>query len=244
MAQTTPEVVLPTSAEDLARGEKLYRGSCQYCHGPQGDGGKGANLARTKLERATTDEKLANIIENGIPGTEMPGAYHMIRREVLQVSAFVRSLGKVDVKPVPGDPAKGKVIYTRNGCGGCHSIREGGVLGGGLSAPELSLIGLRRSVQHLRDAILDPNAAVPENYVAVTVTTNAGKTIAGVRLHEDTFRLVLRDNTGANHALAKADLRDIRKDLKKSTMPSYQGKLSDSELQDLLAYLVSLREPS
>lgn len=244
MGMLAAQPPLPTAPDDLARGEKLYRGSCQYCHGPQGDGGKGANLARATLDRATTDEKLVNIIQNGIPGTEMPGAWHMITREVMQTAAFVRTLGKVDTAPVPGDPAAGKALYTRNGCASCHAIREGGRLSGALTAPELSTIGKRRSVQHLREALLDPAASVPDNYLYVTVITKAGRTITGTRLHEDTFTLVLRDTSGNNHTLSKSTLRDIHKDLKKSAMPSYKGKLSTAELQDLLAYLVSLKEPS
>lgn len=241
LAAQTP---LPASPEDLARGEKLYRGSCQYCHGPNGDGGKGANLARPALDRATDDEKLVNIIQKGIPGTEMPGAWHMISREVVQTAAFVRTLGKVDLKPVPGNPANGKTVYARQGCASCHSIRESGELRGGLNAPELTRIGLRRSVQHLREALLDPNAAVPENYVHITVTTNSGRALTGTRLYEDTFTLLLRDTAGANHSLPKSSLREVRKDLKRSTMPSYKEKLNETDLQDLLAYLVSLKEPS
>ena len=38
-------VVLPDTAADLARGKKLYLGSCTYCHGPTGDGGRGRPLA-------------------------------------------------------------------------------------------------------------------------------------------------------------------------------------------------------
>jgi cytochrome c oxidase cbb3-type subunit 3 len=238
------KVTLPTAPQDLARGEKLYRGSCQYCHGPQGDGGKGANLARAKLDRASTDEKLVNVIQNGIPGTEMPGAWHMIDHEVVQVAAFVRTLGKVDVKPVPGDVAQGKAIYAKSGCASCHSLTENGRLTGGLSGPDLSTIGARRSVGHLRESLIDPSASVPEDFLYVTVTTKAGRTITGTRLNEDTFSLLLRDLSGNNHAFPKSTLKDIRKEPKRSPMPSFRDKLKGDDLQNLLAYLVSLKEKS
>jgi putative heme-binding domain-containing protein len=235
---------LPTSAEDLAQGEKLYRGSCGYCHGPQGDGGKGADLAKPKLERATTDEQLVNVIQNGIPGTEMPGAWHMIDNEVRQVAAFVRTLGKVESKPVPGDREKGKSVYAKAGCAGCHMIREAGRAVGSLSGPELSLIGSRRSAAHLRESLLEPGASVPEGYLMVTAVPLTGAAVSGIRLSEDTFTLALRDAGGRNHVFVKTALKEVKRDPKKSSMPSFRAKLSADELQDLIAYLASLKEPS
>jgi mono/diheme cytochrome c family protein len=123
-AQEIEKVTLPNTPEDLARGKKLYLGSCTYCHGPTGDGGKGADLSRQELIRAKTDGDLARIIEVGIPGTEMPGAWHMTRREVTQVAAFVRSLAKVDTRAVPGDAARGRALYGRHGCAACHTTKE------------------------------------------------------------------------------------------------------------------------
>ncbi len=146
------EVVLPTASEDLERGKKLYDGSCQLCHGPLGDGGKGANLAQAKLPRAQTDGDLARVIEIGIPGTEMPGAWHMTRREVTQVAAYVRTFGKTTREAAPGDAGRGRSLYFgKGGCQGCHTTKNPeGVLAGGLMGPDLSVIGSRRSVAHLR----------------------------------------------------------------------------------------------
>src|SRR5512134_2089468 len=70
------------TADDLAKGERLFAGHCAGCHGPKGDGGKGANLARAKLPRAPDDAALFRVIQNGVSGTEMPGAWEMIDHEV------------------------------------------------------------------------------------------------------------------------------------------------------------------
>lgn len=243
-AQQPSPQPLPTASGDIEQGGKLYRGSCGYCHGPQGDGGKGADLAKPNLERATTDEKLVNIIQNGIPGTEMPGAWHMIDNEIRQVAAFVRTLGKVEAKPVPGDRVKGTQVYARAGCAGCHAIREGGRPVGSLLGPELTVIGSRRSAAHLRESLEEPAASVPDGYLIVTAVRQVGEAVTGTRLSEDTFTLALRDLAGRNHVFLKTELKDVRKEPKKSTMPSFRGKLSADELQDLVAYLASLKEPS
>ncbi|MBL8176385.1 MAG: c-type cytochrome [Bryobacterales bacterium] len=244
LAAQQPPAPLPTSPADLEQGGKLYRGSCGYCHGPQGDGGKGADLAKPKLERASSDEQLVNVIKNGIPGTEMPGAWHMIDNEIRQVAAFVRTLGKVEARPVPGDPANGKQVYASAGCAACHALREQGRLTGSLAGPELTVIGSRRNAAHLREALLDPAASVPDGYLIVTAVPLAGTAVTGLRLSEDTFTLALRDFSGRNHAFLKSSLKDIRKDPRKSSMPSYRGKLTATQLQDLIAYLASLKEPS
>ena len=240
-AQDT-EVRLPNSPGDLARGKKLFMGSCTYCHGPTGDGGKGADLSRQDLVRAKSDGDLARIIEVGLPGTEMPGAWQFTRREVTQVAAFVRSLAKVDVRAAPGDPAAGKALYSKHGCAGCHTLQQDGMFVGGYMGPDLSSIGLRRTAAYLREALVDPAASLPEGFMIAKAVTKDGKTITGKRVNEDTFTIIIRDAGGANHAFFKKDLKSFALDPKASPMPSYKSKLSGGELENLIAYLVSLKE--
>lgn len=241
-------VKLPNTPEDLARGKKLYLGGCTYCHGPMGDGGKGADLSRQELVRAKTDGDLARVIEVGIPGTEMPAAWHMTRREVTQVAAFVRTLAKVESGgAVTGDPARGKALYAKQGCSGCHTLKQtGNVVAsywGGYMGPDLSSIGLKRNARHLRESLVDPAATVPAGFALAKVVTTAGKTIQGTRLYEDTFSILVRDMAGNNHAFPKTQVTSVVTDAKSSPMPSYRDRLSAGELDDMVAYLVSLKEP-
>src|SRR5689334_14472361 len=94
---------LPTSSADLTRGKKLFEVHCALCHGPKGEGGRGPLLAQARLRRAADDGALIKILEEGIRGTEMPGADSMTPHEIRQTAAYVRSLGKVPAKPVPGN---------------------------------------------------------------------------------------------------------------------------------------------
>ena len=50
---------------DEGQGKRLYESQCGSCHGPLGNGGKGANLAHPRLRRATDDQALFNIIRRG-----------------------------------------------------------------------------------------------------------------------------------------------------------------------------------
>ena len=56
LAQVDLEYIIPkanpnTSPADLARGEQLFKGQCAGCHGPKGEGGRGAVLAQPRLTR-------------------------------------------------------------------------------------------------------------------------------------------------------------------------------------------------
>src|SRR6476646_3338439 len=136
---------------DVARGKQLFLGHCAPCHGPEGDGGKGANLARPVLPRAADDRSMFLVLRRGIPGTEMPGAWQMIDHEVWQVAAFVRTLGRTaQDEPVTGDRNRGEqLVRAKGNCLRCHTVgREGGRM-----APPLTDVGYRRSASFLRQTL-------------------------------------------------------------------------------------------
>lgn len=242
-AQVDPEYVIPKqnpfiTPADMKRGEQLFLGQCGRCHGPKGEGGLGAILAQPRLRRAPDDESLFRTIRDGIGGTEMPAATTLSSREVWQLAAFVRSLGQVPVERVSGNPQLGRAIYQNKGkCGQCHIVSGQGISVG----PELTDIGARRSASYLRASLVAPEAAVPDGFLQMRVVTKDGRRITGVRIGEDTFTVQLRDLSGRTYSFLKQELTDLQKDFGKSPMPSYQGGLTASELEDLVAYLVTLR---
>jgi cytochrome c oxidase cbb3-type subunit III len=233
-------VKLPNGRADLARGEKLFLANCGRCHGDKGDGGIGPSLAQPKLRRAPDDGALVQIILDGIRGTEMPGtAGAMTDREAQQTAAFVRTLGKVSSKAIPGNAAKGgEIVRGKGGCTACHAI--GGT--GGISAPGLSGVGDRRSAAHLLESLTNPGAAVPDGYLLVTLTPKNGPTVTGVRVSEDSFSIQIRNDAGRYYSFWKEELAELGKQRGKSPMPSYKDRLSDQDLTDVVAYLASLKE--
>jgi putative heme-binding domain-containing protein len=239
-----PKVRLPTGKSDLAQGQKVYEGHCASCHGMKGEGGRGAILATPKLQRATDDVTLYEIVENGIRGTEMMGFGEMSELEMRQVAAYVKTLGKLPREKLPGDPKKGGAIYAKSGCATCHGLKQGSGVVGGMMGPELSNIGLRRNGEFLRASLIDPEASVPIGFMMVKVVRRDGSSVSGVRVGEDSFTIVVRDASDRTHAFQKSDLTDIQKQPGKSPMPSYKGQLSPADLDDLVAYLASLREGS
>ena len=231
-------------------GEKLFLAHCAGCHGPKGDGGKGTNLAQPVLPRAPDDEALARIITFGIPGTEMP-LTRMTPQQLSSVIGYIRGLGRVAREPLTGDARRGAELYRGKGnCMQCHAIHgRGGTLG-----PELTGIGARRSAGYLRESLTNPEASIPDsftsykkvtlipdNFLQVRVVTAAGSSLTGTRVNEDTFSIQIRDAKGGMHSFFKDELRELHKDWGKSPMPSYRDVFSKSELEDAVAYLVSLR---
>jgi putative heme-binding domain-containing protein len=225
-----------TTPADIAQGRKLYQGRCAGCHGPGGDGGKGANLCVAQLPRAADDRALYRVIRYGIPETEMPGTL-MAPREVWQVAAFVRSLGNVAGEPVRGNAARGReVVHGKGGCLQCHSVgTEGGQFG-----PPLEGIGTRRSPAHLRAKLTDPAGDLPEQFRMVEASTRDGRRLAGIRLNEDTWSIQLRDPAGKLYSLWKQDLADLKVE-RRTVMPSYGRSLASDELENVVAYLAGLR---
>jgi cytochrome c oxidase cbb3-type subunit III len=224
---------------DLARGRRLFEAQCAVCHGIDGAGGSGANLAVTKFKRAADDAALVSVIREGIEQTAMPAAWWMSERESVQTAFYVRSLGRAQMAKVPGDAANGKAIFEGKGaCASCHIVSgAGGSLG-----PDLTEIGARRSPAHFRAVLADPAAALPEDFLMVRIVprSGAGPEIRGIRLNEDSFTIQIRDLSGGFMSFRK-DQVNLTKQHGQTPMPSYRGKLNDTETGDLIAYLVSLR---
>jgi putative heme-binding domain-containing protein len=234
---------------DRPDGERLFQVHCASCHGANGEGGRGPSIEQT-LTRVTTHGQLVKVIRGGIPGTEMPGS-RLNEDEIREIAAWVRALGKVPPEKVAGDARRGQQIYRAAGrCADCHMISGwGGALG-----PDLTDIGLRRSLAYLRAAVLDPAAdlpnnlsairsdvRIPQNFLQVTLETQDGRKLTGIRINEDAFSIQLRDLSGRMHSFYKHELLELRTDQGESPMPAYRGVFSVQELDDLVAYLASLR---
>ncbi len=224
------------SADDLALGKRLFESQCALCHGIDGKGGRGPSLARPRLDRAPDDEALRKVISRGVPDSEMPGAWQLSPREVGSVASYVRSLSALSPESLPGDAARGRTVYRDRGCAACHIIRGEGTSFG----PELTEIGARRSAAFLRESLVKPAAAAPDGFVFVEAVAASGETVRGIRLNEDSFTIQLRGAAGEFRSFRKLDLKDLRKLTQESPMPAYDT-LAASELDDLTAYLASLR---
>ena len=111
---------------------------------------------------------------------------------------------------------------------------------GGIIGPDLTRVGRRRSLKFLEESIVAPEADLPLNYRAVRVVTASGENVIGIRLNEDDISIQLRDRNGNLRVFLKDKVKEIRRD-NPSLMPAYGSILSKKEIEDLVAYLSSLR---
>jgi putative heme-binding domain-containing protein len=223
-----------TSEADIALGKKLYAGRCAGCHGPSGDGGKGANLATPVLSRAKDDLSLYSVIRYGLPETEMP-SHNMAPREIWQTAAYVRSLGQLRAETLSGDPRRGAGIFRKAGCLSCHIVNGEGQATG----PSLTDVGERRSPSYLKTKLTDPNQNLSGDFRLVRLTTKSGAKVNGIWMNEDTWSVQLRELNGNIRSCWKDDLADLQVE-RRTMMPSYQDKLGPGEMNDVVAYLMGL----
>lgn len=228
-----------TSADDLAWGRRAYRVHCASCHGIDGKGGRGSDLTSGDFYHGGSDADLYRNIEDGIPGTEMPASW-LVPKRLWQVVAFVRSLSEAaSSSSVTGDPSRGRELFRgKGGCLECHRVG----LEGGFSGPDLSTVGWRRSPEHLKASIVAPEEEISPNYRMATVSpSGGGAATTGYVRNEDRHYLLLLDLEGKLRSFEKSGLRQVERD-GGSMMQSYDGVFDAAELEDLVAYLASLRK--
>jgi cytochrome c oxidase cbb3-type subunit 3 len=234
-----------TATADIEQGKAIFAGACVVCHGVAGGGAMAPPLDRPTLVSAPDDASLQRVIREGIPERGMPRVRRFTDNELGQLTAYIRSLTRTTA-PITGNAGAGAAVYDKMGCAACHIVRgQGGSFG-----PQLTNIGLARGPAYLRQAIVEPAAALPrsavmglrgyDEYLPVQVVTPDGRKVRGVRVNEDAFTLQIREPSGALHSFRKADVRSISKEQGASLMPSYRARLSDTELDDLVAYLASI----
>jgi cytochrome c oxidase cbb3-type subunit III len=121
----------------------------------------------------------------------------------------------------------------REHCAGCH--RAQGVEGG-LTGPALEGVESRRSLADLRQSILQPDAVVSNEYWSVDIQAVQGERLRGVRLNEDTSSIQIREPNGRLRSILRPEIAKIEL-IRTSPMPSFAGKLSDPDLNHILAFL-------
>ena len=240
-------VVNPTP-QDLEQGKATFESTCSTCHGLDGGGGMGPNIQGIPFSLGM--EATTNVIKNGMGGGGMPAfGGQLSAAQIQHVVQYLLTLKHQDAYKLTGDAAQGKEVYASSGCANCHMVDGQG----GDSAPDLSDVGALRDAGYLHTTILYPGSDLPQqhlfletggklDYLFVHLVTHDGRALDGTRVAEDSFRIVIEDAKGNFHSFNKSGLRELKEEPGKSLMPSYKGKLSDAQVNDLVAYLASLKE--
>lgn len=81
------------STADVAKGNAIFREKCTGCHGLDGTGGHGPDLAQGNFRHGSAAWALFRTVSRGVPNTAMAG-FPLPEREIWQVVAYVQSLSQ------------------------------------------------------------------------------------------------------------------------------------------------------
>jgi putative heme-binding domain-containing protein len=231
---------------DPEAGKALFSANCSTCHGIDASGENGPNLHGVPGQLG--DSVVSGIIRRGIPGTGMPSSYILSEQDAANIVAFLHTFDSTPAGAATGDAKKGEELYHLSGCSACHTINaEGGTLG-----PDLSHIGAQRGAANLKARLTDPGADLPKpsggfygnnftQYFMFRAVEKNGHATEGMRVGEDSFSIELKDVNGKLHGFRKPDLLKLEIEKDKSFMPSFKGTLTDAQMDDLIAYLSTLK---
>ena len=235
-----PSNPFANDAQAAGVGKGVFRIYCAPCHGIRGQGGRGPDLTRGVFNSGEHDAGLFHTISTGVAGTEMEGYSGVVSEDnIWRVVAYIRSLnGTATAAPIKGDATHGgELFWGKGNCGSCHMVDAKG----GRSGPNLSRIGRQRSYDFLRESIIHPSTNITPGYATITVVLGDGKRITGLERGLDNFTVQLTDLGGKFYSFDKSQVKSVQRETR-SLMPENYGKtLTATELDDLIAYLTTLR---
>ena len=190
----------------------------------------------TKLKRTVSSAVGACAVAVALDGSP---AGALAQAEVSPAAALVQAPATpsgASAQAATGDAARGKTLVESNACFDCHRIGDRGSRVG----PDLSDIGSRRAPDRLQAALLTPDEEVlPENRF-VRFVAKDGATITGRLLNQDAISVQLMNPKEELKSYLRNTIRDYTI-VDKGLMPSVQGKLTDQQVADIVAYLSSLK---
>lgn len=242
-AQETENIF--TTQLDRRMGQRQFQAQCGRCHGRDGTGNDetGApDLTTGRFQNASTPAGLFKVIREGLPGTAMIGiGSRATDQTIWQIISYLDSLSvnPEDIQ-LAGNPTVGQQLFNGKGnCSNCHMVSGSG----GRRGPDLSRVGERHDPDELRTDLVDPNSEVAPRWWTMKVTRSDGSVIEGHRVNEDTFTFRIIDQDENLWSFSKDEVRSHER-IEESTMPGYGQTMSASEVDDLVAYLFSLRKES
>ena len=136
-----------------------------------------------------------------------------------------------------GDAAAGRTVFNGNGgCLSCHRVGARGAVTG----PNLSNLAARLTPEAIRRQLTEPSTTIdPKNRLTELVLAD-GKTQQGRLLNQDPFSLQMLNTGGELVAYQRSQIREIRA-VDPPKMPSFRNILTDEQINNLVAYLSTLR---
>ena len=132
---------------------------------------------------------------------------------------------------LPGNKAKGKVVYTQN-CAICHQVRGASGIAFG---PDLGTIH-NWLAKDIIVNVLDPNFSIAQGFDLWELQLNEGSTLQGMIRNETSAAITLHSAPGVERTINRQDIKSI-KALNMSLMPGLEAQINPQQMADLIAFL-------
>lgn len=219
----------------IEAGKRHFEARCAACHGADGRGGeRGPDIISPERARRRSADDLSELIRKGMPAAGMP-AFPLPEREMRELVAFIRSLSAPAIESeAPGDVVAGAAFFFGKGkCSSCHMIKgRGGLLG-----PDLSELGIERTLPEIEQSLRAPGARLTQGFRLVSVRLHDGQRLRGFAKNESNYDLQLQSLDGKFHLLQREEIAELTRETA-SLMPEAQA--TEEEMRNLLAYLSRL----
>jgi putative heme-binding domain-containing protein len=140
------------------------------------------------------------------------------------------------------DYERGRKIYSEVACAACHRFNDDG----GSVGPDLTALAGRFSVRDMLEAIVEPSKVISDQYGAIIIHKTNGQVVTGrvANLQGNSLNVI-------ENMLSPGTVTGVRREDIESTEPSkvsmmptgLLNSLTDAEIQDLFAYLLSRGDP-
>ena len=204
----------------MAAGQRHFAAHCAHCHGADGKGGeRGPDIISTQRARRRSASELTDLIRNGIPANGMP-AFRLPERELQELTAFLRSRSAPAAESaMAGNVAAGEAFFFGKGnCSSCHMIQGRG----GLRGPDLSELGLERTLPEIEQSLRNPDAQIRTGFRLVSVRLRDGQRLRGFARNESNYDLQLQSLDGKFHLLRKDEIAALNRETA-SLMPEVKA---------------------
>jgi putative heme-binding domain-containing protein len=184
------------------------------------------------------EEELRQVLQ-GLPGGAGKGGEDIL--DLLRKSAAGQAARLKQFEPLlaGGDAGRGRTVFfgAKAACSTCHAVgAKGGRVG-----PDLTRVGTVRSGRDLLESILLPSSTIAQGYESYQARTKDGRTFSGVMARQSADVVVLRDSSGAEVRLSRAEIESLRRQAVSLMPEGLERQMSAGELRDLLAFLQSLK---
>jgi mono/diheme cytochrome c family protein len=231
----------------VERGQKLFTGSCGFCHGSTARGGEnGPDLVRSVVAlRDEGGDLIGPIIRSGVPDKGMP-PLQMTDEQIADIAAFLRAQQQAAINRrdyeiqnvVTGDAGKGREFFDgAGGCKGCHNP-EGDLKG---IASKFDAVALQGRFLFPGPRRFGPGSGTPPLPIEVTVTPASGPAVSGVLESMDDFNVALRDPAGYYRSFTRTKNLKVEVRDPLAAHAALLKKYTDADVHNVLAYLVTLQ---